>query len=133
MQATHRSVPYDRRQGFVALDYDYSNVALMNVEGVPRRERNWRGFDEYDVYIHLEGGDDGHRVSKVSATAPTTGEPYLRGRLMRRGNRVYCGIERHRLGRADAGVIDSADPAGNVTVELIVWRGEARIRRLVAD
>lgn len=126
-------VPVDPRDLFrgdyVVLDYGFGPRSGP-VWGLPD-SKNWYDASAVgrEVYISLKPEGDHHVVEQQSVHPPASG-PYIHGRIGY-GNRIDCGIDAYYVQEGEGLVLEQAIRERRVLAEVAVWRGKAKLVRLI--
>jgi uncharacterized membrane-anchored protein len=120
-------VPVDPRDLFrgdyVVLDYRFAGLPYDFAGQAPRESIG------QDVFVTLRKEGDHHVGDRMSSNRPSTG-PYIRGTLDSLG-RVNCGIEAYYVEEGEGRRLEQAIRRGTIRAEVAVWRGQAKLVRLV--
>jgi uncharacterized membrane-anchored protein len=127
-------VPVDPRDLFrgdyVVLDYGFRE--LNPIQGL-RPGVNLQSYDaEFagrDIYISLRREGD-YYVGEQASLKPPPGGPYIRGTLNSPGG-INCGIEAYYVTEGEGLRLEQAIRQGSIRAEVAVWRGQAKLVRLV--
>jgi Uncharacterized membrane-anchored protein len=128
-------VPVDPRDLFrgdyVVLDYGFNRLGRQ-AEGLPAGQ-NWNSYDAdlsgRDVYVALRQEGD-HYVGASASLAPQASGPYIRGTMDWPGH-ITCGIEAYYVEQGEGLRLEQSIRSGNLLAEVTVWRGKAKLVRLI--
>jgi uncharacterized membrane-anchored protein len=120
-------VPVDPRDLFrgdyVVLDYRFGSQGVDFAGHAPRHGVG------HEVYVPLVQEGD-HYVGDRIRLAPPASGPYIRGTLDPSG-RVNCGIEAYYVEEGEGLRLEQVIRSGSLRAEVAVWRGQAKLVRLV--
>lgn len=126
--------PRDMFRGdYSILSYDFTRANQREIVGLEKTSGRYLAPGQ-DVYVKLvkDEARDVWITKEVTIYRPTNGT-YLRGSLPQ-GWRVDCGIEAYFVQEGEGRKIDDAVRRGrNVEAEVAVWRGQAKLKRVIVQ
>jgi uncharacterized membrane-anchored protein len=124
--------PRDMFRGdYSILSYDFTRVDQRRIVGL-EKEDGYYDSRGRDLYVKLAQDEKSGQwtTQEITVNRPTNGT-YLRGTLPDNW-RVECGIEAYYVQEGEGQKIDDAVRRGrNVEAEVVVWRGQAKLKRVI--